>query len=214
MKIAILSDARSWKNAEIERLADRLRQADHDVTRHHETERVPVGDILLILGFWKIVPVGILKRHRTNVVVHESALPEGRGWSPVTWQVIEGSKVIPLTLFEAVEKVDSGKIYLRAKVKLQGNELLPEIQSKVASAMMRLCEEFVNRYPAILDQGVEQRGKTSYYPRRKPENSKLDPKKSIAKQFDLLRTVNNDVYPAFFTLRGSTYLLKIEKKKD
>jgi methionyl-tRNA formyltransferase len=214
MKIAVLSDALSWKNPEIAQMAERLRVAGHLVACSHEAETVAPSDILFILGFWNIVPPGILTRNRTNVVVHESALPQGRGWSPVTWQVIEGAKVISLTLFEAVEKVDSGKIYLRSQVKLQGNELLPEIHSKVAGAMRRLCEEFIQRYPAILEKGIEQRGKVSYYPRRKPVDSRLDPKKSIAQQFDLLRTVDNEAYPAYFTLRGSTYLLKIEKKKS
>jgi methionyl-tRNA formyltransferase len=166
------------------------------------------------LGFFKIVPPAVLKRNKTNLVVHESALPKGRGWSPVTWAIIEGSKAIPLTLFEAVEKVDAGKIYLRDKVKLRGHELLAEIQPRVASKMMQLCEQFLRAYPAILKRGVAQRGRATYYPRRQPQDSRLHPNQSVAKQFNLLRSVNNDVYPAYFTLRGHTYTLKIEKKKS
>jgi methionyl-tRNA formyltransferase len=214
VKITFLSDKASWKNEAIDLLVKKLRKNQHKVTFLHKAEAVPVGDILFILGFFKIVPRAVLSRNRMNLVVHESALPKGRGWSPVTWLVLEGAKAIPLTLFEAVERVDAGKIFLRDKVKLRGDELLPEIQTKVAANIMRLCERFVASYPAILRRGVEQRGKATYYPRRKPEDSRLDPKKSIANQFNLLRTVKNDVYPAYFKLRGSTYLLKIEKKKD
>jgi methionyl-tRNA formyltransferase len=213
MNITFLSDKGSWKNASIAALAQRLGKKGHQVVCLHDAETVPRGDLLIILGFFKIVPAAVLKRNKNNLVVHESALPKGRGWSPVTWLVLEGAREIPLTLFEAVEKVDAGNIYLRGKVVLKGDELLAEIREKVADTMMRLCETFVADYPGILKKGAEQSGKATYYKKRKPEDSRLDPKKSIAQQFDLLRVVDNESYPAYFTLRGQTYLLKIEKKK-
>jgi len=131
----------------------------------------------------------------------------------VTWLVLEGAKKIPLTLFEAAEKVDAGAVYLRDHAKLRGDELLPEIQAKVADAIMRLCEKFIAGYPAVLKRAKTQSGKPGYYPKRKPHDSRLNPKKPLASQFNLLRTVNNDVYPAYFTHLGETYVLKIEKKK-
>src|ERR1017187_7078994 len=109
MKITFLSDSGSWKNTSISELAAELRKKGHRVTCLHKAESVPKGDILFILGFFKIVPASVLKRYKTNLVVHESALPKGRGWSPATWLILEGAKMIPLTLFEAVERVDAGK---------------------------------------------------------------------------------------------------------
>jgi len=212
MRITFLSDVGSWKKTQINTMASKLRRAGHQVASLHDEKAVPAGDVLFILGFFKIVPVAVLARNKTNIVVHESALPKGRGMSPVTWQVIEGAQAIPLTLFEAVEKVDAGKIYLRGKVRLSGNELLPEIRAKVAREMARLCLQFISRYPGILKKGRLQKGSSTYYRWRKPEDSRVDPKKSIASQFNLLRTVDNDSYPAFFSHRGSRYVLKIEKK--
>lgn len=213
MKITFLSDAGSWKNAGIQALAARLKRRGHRVTTLHRAESVPSGDILFILGFFKIVPAAILKRNRTNIVVHESALPKGRGWSPVTWQILEGARHIPLTLFEAVDKVDAGSIYLTDHVRLRGTELLPQIQEAVSACMMRLCEKFVGAWPAILKRGRAQKGKPSFYPRRVPDDSRLNPARSIAQQFNQLRAADNERYPAFFTYRGETYTLKIEKKK-
>ncbi len=147
MKVTFLSDNGSWKNLAIAGLARKLRRKGHRVACLHVAEKVTQGDILFILGFFKIVPAGVLKRNKTNIVVHESALPKGRGWSPVSWLTLEGAREIPLTLFEAVEKVDAGCVYLRDKVKLRGDELLPEIREKVSTSMMRLCEKFVRAYP-------------------------------------------------------------------
>jgi methionyl-tRNA formyltransferase len=53
----------------------------------------------------------------------------------------------------------------------------------------------------------------SYWPRRKPEDSRIDPYKSIASQFDILRVSDTKRYPAFFDFRGETFELKLEKRK-
>ena len=55
----------------------------------------------------------ILEKFKNNLVVHESDLPNGRGWSPMSWQVLEGHKKIPFTLIEADRKVDCGIIYAK-----------------------------------------------------------------------------------------------------
>ena len=39
----------------------------------------------------------------------------------------------------------------------------------------------------------------------------LDPNKTIVEQFNLLRIVDNDRYPAYFNWLGQDYIMKIEK---
>ena len=56
-----------------------------------------------------------------------------------------------------------------------------------------------------------QEGAESFYKGRKPEDSQLDFNKTIAEQFNLLRVVDNDKYPAFFEHQGEKYFLKITK---
>ncbi|MFA5975492.1 MAG: formyltransferase family protein [Elusimicrobiota bacterium] len=212
MIITILSDAESWKNAYIPELIHDLKARKHRVRWVHRAADVPLGELAFILGFFQIVPSKVLSRNKHNLVVHESRLPKGRGWSPMTWQVLEGSNRIHLTLFEAVEKVDAGTVYLRGEVPLKGHELLVEIREKTIREMLRLCRTFVKQYPALIARGKPQTGRPTFYARRKASDSRLDPRKSIEKQFNLLRMVDNESYPAFFELKGHTYRLKIEKK--
>ena len=61
----------------------------------------------------------ILKKFRNNLVVHASDLPNGKGWSPLTWQILNGKKKIHISLIEAEEKVDSGKIYMKMRKNLK-----------------------------------------------------------------------------------------------
>ena len=76
---------------------------------------------------------------------------------------------------------------------------------------MKYMVQFVKEYPAIVLSGIEQSGESTYYPRRGPEDSRLDVNKSLREQFNMLRVVDNDRYPAFFEIAGERYFLKVEK---
>jgi hypothetical protein len=78
---------------------------------------------------------------------------------------------------------------------------------------MEMCEAFLSDWPQILSKGIAQTGEPSFYKKRTPGDSRLDPQKSLAEQFNLLRVVDNDRYPAFFEWNGRRYNLKIELSK-
>jgi len=168
------------------------------------------GDLCFYLSCSQVVPKSIRDRFHHNLVVHESDLPSGKGWSPLTWQILEGKNRIPVTLFEATEKVDSGDIYLQEWLEFEGHELIDELRQAQAAATLHLCRAFVNRYPEVLQSAKPQVGKESFYPRRKPKDSRLDVNCSLAQQFNLLRVVDNEKYPAFFELHDRQYLLKVK----
>ena len=83
----------------------------------HKHSEVIKGDVLILLSCNKIFKS--LDLNTFNLVVHESNLPEGRGMSPFTWQILEGKSVIPVTLLEATKELDDGKIYGKINVKLK-----------------------------------------------------------------------------------------------
>ena len=90
--------------------------------------------------------------------------------------------------------------------------MVDELRQKQAETTMRLCKQFVEQYPSILDQSCKQSGESTFYSKRTPSDSKLDPNKTIAEQFNLLRIVDNKSYPAYFDLNGTHYILKVEKE--
>ncbi|MGA2331274.1 MAG: formyltransferase family protein [Syntrophales bacterium] len=168
---------------------------------------IPEGDILFLLGCTSMVRGEILKRNKNNLVVHESDLPSGRGWSPVAWQVLEGKSLIPIVLFEATEEMDAGPIYLQDFMALDGSELLGEIRRKQAEKTAELVRRFVELWPEI--QGKRQIGDPTYYARRRSIDDALDPRKSIIENFNHLRIVDNEKYPAWFEHLGRKYKIKI-----
>lgn len=173
------------------------------------THDIPQGDIAFYLGCIKIAPPHVLARNRRNLIVHGSDLPKGRGFSPLTWLTLQGETVIPMCLLDAVEGADEGPVVYRDSVSFEGHELIDEMRFVLGRKTVDLCTRFLadKSEPA----GVPQQGEPSYFGRRRPADSMLDPNRTIADQFNLLRTVDNANYPAFFDHRGHRYRLKIEK---
>ena len=116
-----------------------------------------------------------------------------------------------MTLFEARQEVDSGEIYYSEAIVFEGHELLPELRSSLMEKSFELCTRFVENYPAVVSTRKEQVGEPSYYARRGPEDSLLNVNQPLVSHFNLLRTVDNQAYPAFFEHQGQRYRLAIEK---
>jgi methionyl-tRNA formyltransferase len=181
----------------------------HRVRWIHDPAAIEEGDIAFLLSLGRIVPAAVLHRHAHNLVVHESALPEGRGWSPLTWQILEGKREIAVTLFEAAAGADSGVIYDQDRLRFQGTELLPELRAAQAAATLQLCRRFVARYPAVSSTGRPQVGVPTYYPRRRAADSRLDPDKTLREQFNLLRVADPERYPALIDIDGQCYQVQL-----
>ena len=206
MLVQILVDNRnSWILPYAEELVVLIQENGHQCKLVHKHSEVTKGDILCLLSCEKIFKN--LSLNKNNIVVHESDLPEGKGWSPVSWQILEGKNKIPITLFEADEEIDAGQIYAKKDMDLDGSELIEEIRHKQGRITQSLILEFIYNCPR--NEAEEQEGIGSFYPRRRPEDSELDPKKNLMEQFNLLRICDNERYPAFFYLNSKKYTLKI-----
>lgn len=212
MRFAIVTSAESWYYPHAVRLTSELESNESTcpvLTDHRELDGP--YEIVFYLSYFRLVGSDVLSRNRHNIVVHESDLPKGRGWAPLFWQVIEGKNEIPVVAFEAVEEMDAGRIYVREQLRLDGTELHDELRVKQAQMTRDLVLECVRRYRRGELCSMPQTGEPSYYPKRTPADSELDPSKPIEEQFDLLRTVNSADFPAFFDLRGCRYVLSIRK---
>ncbi len=213
MQITVLVDNKeSWFMPHAIRLVNTLKNKGHRVVLAHDHKSVKKGDCLLLLSCMRIVVPEILQLNTHNIVVHESRLPLGRGFAPFTWQILEGKNKIWLTLFEAAEKVDSGHIYFQEHILFEGHELHDELKERLALKTVELILKFFENYSNV--RGIPQRGKTSWYRRRTPADSELDVHKTIKEQFNLLRVVDNERYPAFFWHKGKRYILKISKQEN
>ncbi|WP_019613214.1 formyltransferase family protein [Psychromonas ossibalaenae] len=210
LKISILADnPNSWIMPYIHNLIGKLTDLHHHALLIQNQQQITPSDIVFILACEKIVPPTTLSLSQHNLVIHESALPYGKGWSPLTWQILDGKKRIPITLFEADEKVDAGDIYFQEMMNFEGHELVDELHQIQGQATIRLCLKFIDAYPDV--KGIKQTGRESYFPQRTAKDSQVSVNNTIEELFNNFRVADNEKYPVFFELHGKRYNLKIEK---
>ena len=85
---------------------------------------------LFILGCVNIIPNIYLQKAYKNLAIHESALPLGKGFSPLSWQIIEGENQI-VCLFEANNKVN-WKYNFKDLMSFDSHELIDELDKNKA----------------------------------------------------------------------------------
>ena len=188
----------------------KIRSNKHIINIARQPCELRGGDILFLISVSEIIKKNIRDLYTAALVLHASDLPEGRGWSPYIWQIIEGANEITVSLLEAEDNVDAGAILSKISFNLEGHELLDEINEKLFSTEIDLMEYAISHLSEIETRAQDDRTPT-YYKRRTSEDSQIDPEKSLASQFDLLRVVDPIRFPAFFNLRGHRYYLTISK---
>ena len=150
MKITILTDnPNSWIMPYVEELKIKLQE--HQVEHIFNSNEIKKGDVMLILSCERILRKSHLSYHKSNIVVHPSKLPFGKGWSPLAWQILEKSNKIPLSLFEANEKVDDGDVYLLEYINLEGHELNDEIKNLQGSKTLEMIMKYINNLVQLME---------------------------------------------------------------
>ncbi|KJC34254.1 UDP-glucuronic acid dehydrogenase [Bradyrhizobium sp. LTSP849] len=185
-------------------------RASHDVELVQKKAELSGGDVLFLISCHEIISAQDRARYGASLVIHASDLPVGRGWSPHIWQILEGKHDIVVSLLEAEDQVDTGALWAQRHLVLEGHELYDEINVKLFAIEMELMSEAVAVEGRRAPVPQDHRSPT-YYRRRGPEDSRLDPNRPIADQFDLLRIVDPHRFPAFFDFRGHRYVVRIEK---
>ena len=167
-------------------------------------------DIVFPLSYTKILPKKFLLDNKNIVIAHCSKLPKNAGFAPLQYEILKNKKKFYISLIKAIEKVDSGPIYLQNSFKLNGTELINEIRSKQAIEVIKIIKEFLLKYPNIIAK--KQSGNRNFNRRRNAKDSQLKINKTIKEQFNHLRINDNELYPSFFYYKGKRYILKIYEK--
>lgn len=172
----------------------------------HLVSRLPGGDFLFLVSCTQFIDAETRAKYKHVLVLHESDLPKGRGWSPVAHQILEGKQEITVSLIEAAEKIDCGDIWAQEVAYIPDHALADEISAIVFAVKKRLIARAL--YTRI--EPKKQEGVPTYYVRRTPEDCELDINRTIADQFDLLR-ICEPRFPAFFRIRGHKYTVEVRK---
>ena len=198
----VMPSLRQWQSE--------MRKKGHAVSIWSDKKDLVGGDILFLVSCSQKLGDAERAKFSAALVLHASDLPEGRGWSPHVWAILSGTQHITVCLLEAADPIDSGPVWFRTRFRLEGHELLPEINRLLFTCELALMTRAIEDF-ALVEPTLQVGEPGPLMKRRTPADSRLDPDKSIAEQFELLRVVDNQRYPAFFDHRGRRYRITIEK---
>ena len=187
-------------------------QGKHSVELVTSEDVLNGGDFLFLVSCSIHIRENIRQKYSNTLVFHASDLPQGRGWSPHIWDVLNGKSLLTLSVLDAEDEIDSGNIWLKINIELDGTELFDEINQKIFLAELRAMDEILLNHERIQPAAQPNNVETSYHRKRTPADSQLDPGKTISEQFNLLRVCDPNRFPAFFEINGVRYNLQISKE--
>lgn len=186
----------------------------HQVNILQQSSNLTTGDILFLVSCSEKITRTVRERYKHVLVLHASDLPKGRGWSPYIWDIISGKDEIILSLIEADNKIDVGKIWKKKHIPVQDNFLWDEINNALFQAEVSLMSWALEHCETVTPIEQDFNIKPSYWPKRTAQDSRLDPNETLARQFNLLRVCDPNRYPAFLEIKGRKYKLILERFDD
>ncbi len=184
---------------------------NHEVQLFRKREELHGGDILFLISCSEIINKQVRSLFRHVLVIHASDLPMGRGWSPHIWQILDGKTELTVSLLEAEDAVDTGDIWHQIKIHIPKHALYDECNNILFAAEITLMNFAISQDSSFKPRPQDQSIEGTYYRKRTPNDSQLDPQLSISQQFDLMRVCDPERFPAFFELHGHKYIIKMEK---
>lgn len=164
---------------------------------------------------WSIfVPKKIYSKYLC-IQFHSSDLPRFRGGSPIQNQIIRGVKKTKITAFKITERIDSGPICLQKKVDLNGSA--QTIYERIEKKCLTMISLLIKRRNIVFKN---QKGKSSFFKRRKPKQSNLKIQKNLNlnKILDFINMLDAKNYPkAYIDIKNfkiSFESAKLVKKEE
>jgi methionyl-tRNA formyltransferase len=157
-------------------------------------------DLIVVVGCRIVLPRDIYEFPPLGTVaVHDSLLPEYRGFAPLNWSVINGEDHTGVSLFYVNDAVDGGDIVAQKRVPIGPADSAPRVYERVCQATVDLL---VEQYPVLVSGAAPRRPQRedegSMACRRTPEDGFIDWNRSTAEISNLIRGLTSP-YPGAFT---------------
>jgi methionyl-tRNA formyltransferase len=169
------------------------------------------GGVLLSIGFPYLVPDDVLKLFTLSLNVHPTLLPRYRGPTSGPYILMSNEKESGSTVHLMEAGPDTGPIVLQRTVPLSRFDTIRSLRRKVYAIEPNLVVDTL----ALLDTpGFKSRpqdeSQATWYPtRRKPEDSEIDPTKSLLDVYDQIRACDPDEFPAYFYIEGQKVCIRL-----
>lgn len=157
-------------------------------------------DRIFIPHWSHIIPKDIFEKFNC-IVFHMTDLPYGRGGSPLQNLIRRGHKVTKISAIEVEEELDSGKVYLKKPLELNGTAKEIFLKANL------VIEEMIGIIIIKKLIPKPQKGKITHFKRLKPKDGNIANLKDLNLVHDYIRMLDCEGYPNAFI---ETEKLKVE----
>jgi methionyl-tRNA formyltransferase len=132
--------------------------------------------LLVLADYGRIVPAALLDPRHGALNLHPSLLPRHRGATPVPAAILAGDAETGVSLMRMDAGLDTGPLIAQTRLALDGTEVTPELETRLAGLGADLLSEHLEPWLAgtIAPQPQDQAGATLTRPFRR-EDGRLDP---------------------------------------
>ena len=143
----------------------------------------------IFVPFWSFKIKKNIYSNFTCINFHMTDLPFGRGGTPLQNLIINNYKTTKITAFKCNNIIDGGDIYIKEKLRLNGNaDQILNRASKIINKMIKkiIIGEIVPR---------PQKGKIYKFKRRTAVQSKIKYQKNLQDMYNFIRMLDGVDYP-------------------
>lgn len=198
----IIATIKGWniKNALKFKMENKKEIKTHIITDENELtyERVKeINPTYIFFPHWSwIIPEAIYENYEC-IVFHMTDLPYGRGGSPLQNLIERGIDNTKISALKVDEGIDSGDIYLKKDLNLNGTA-----EEIFIRASKTIFNEMITEIIKRSIKPVKQIGEVVEFKRRRPKQSEIKEDFSLEKIYDFIRMLDGEGYPRAFIKYG------------
>lgn len=188
---------------------------DPNTPRWLEQGRGAAPDFLFSFYYRYLLKTDWLALPRRGALnMHGSLLPKYRGRAPVHWAIIQGETATGASLHYMLEKPDAGALVDQQAVMILENDTALDVSLQVADAAAQVLKRSLPKLIAgTADARPLDLARGSYFGRRRPEDGRIDWRRSARAVHDLVRAVAPP-FPGAFTDVNGCRLALLETRVD
>ncbi len=156
-------------------------------------------DYIIAIKWRKMIGADVISNIKELIVFHASLLPKYRGFAPINWPIINGEKETGVTMFFAVDEVDSGDIIDQRKIVITENDDANTIDHQVSELVsLMLYENLLELSKGMVNRQKQNSSEATYCIWRTPEDGLINWNNSAIKINNLVRGLTYP-YPGAYT---------------
>jgi len=174
------------------------------------------ADLFIVTGFPHIFSKSIINLPKLGVInLHGGKLPNYRGSSPINWALINGDKIITISILKMIEEIDAGEILAEKSFKISDKDTAKSVLQMALKAFPSLLYKSIIKIQKVgkISGKKQNKKNVNYYPLRSPDDGFINFEVMKSQQIlNLIRGLTPPFPGAFGILNGrKVFLLEVKK---